>query len=145
MSSSATAAATRVLVADDDALVREAYRSFLRNSPDFTLVGEARDGEEACSAYASLLPDVVLMDLQTPTCSGIEATARICATWAGACVVALTTFGTREYIVAALRAGASGYLLKDTGAQHLVAGIRQAMRGDMPMSASVRRSSKAAR
>lgn len=139
MSTLTTSKLIRVLVADDDALVREAYRSFFTNSQDLTLVGEARDGNEAYDTYATLLPDVVLMDLQMPTCSGIEATAKICARWTGACVVALTTFGTSEYIVAALRAGAAGYLLKDTGAQHLAAGIKQAMRGDMPMSASVRR------
>ncbi|WP_232547028.1 response regulator [Propioniciclava soli] len=139
MSTAPSTRAVRVLVADDDALVREAYRSFFRTTPTYTLVGEARNGNEAHDTYATLLPDVVLMDLQMPTCSGIEATSRICARWSNACVVALTTFGTREYIVAALRAGASGYLLKDTGAHNLVAGIEQAMRGDMPMSASVRR------
>lgn len=131
--------ATRVLIVDDDALVREAYRAFLRKAADLVLAGEARDGNEAVDTYATLRPDIVLMDLQMPTCSGVEATARICSRWSDACIVALTTFGTREYIVAALRAGAAGYLLKDTGAQNLLAGIRQALRGDMPMSSSVRR------
>lgn len=130
---------TRMLVVDDDPLVREAYRAFVRNAPDLEIVGEARNGHEAVDAYATLLPDIVLMDLQMPGCSGVEATTRICSRWSDACVVALTTFGTRDYIVAALRAGAAGYLLKDTGAQNLVAGIRQAVRGDMPMSSSVRR------
>lgn len=130
---------TRLLVVDDDALVREAYRAFFGKAPDLALVGEARNGDEAIEAYATLRPDLVLMDLQMPGCSGVEATTRICSRWSDACVVALTTFGTREYIVAALRAGASGYLLKDTGAQNLIAGIRQAVRGDMPMSSSVRR------
>lgn len=129
----------RVLTVDDDALVREAYRAFFQRAADLELVGEARNGNEAVESYATLRPDVVLMDLQMPGCSGIEATARICSKWSGACVVALTTFGTREYIVAALRAGAAGYLLKDTGAQNLLAGVRQAVRGDMPMSSSVRR------
>lgn len=129
----------RVLAVDDDALVREAYRSFFTKAPDVELVGEARNGDEAVASYATLHPDLVLMDLQMPGCSGVEATGRICAKYSGACVVALTTFSTREYIVAALRAGAAGYLLKDTGAQNLMAGIRQAMRGDMPMSSSVRR------
>lgn len=132
-------APTRVLIADDDALVREAYRAFFHHTPEFALVGEARNGDEAAEAYATLQPDAVLMDLQMPLCSGVDATARICAKWPGACIIALTTFGTREYIVAALRAGASGYLLKDAGAQNLVAGIRQALRGDMPMSSTVRR------
>lgn len=132
-------APARVLVADDDVLVREAYRSFFKNSADFRLVGEARNGAEAVDAYRVLRPALVLMDLQMPGVSGIEATERICSTAAEACVVALTTFGTRDYIVAALRAGASGYLLKDTGADNLLAGMHQALRGDMPLSSSVRR------
>lgn len=130
---------TRVLAVDDDALVRDAYRSFFKGSEEFILVGEARNGAEAYDSYSTLLPDVVLMDLQMPGVSGVEATERITANWSDACVVALTTFGTRDYIVAALRAGASGYLLKDSGAQNLVAGMRQALRGDMPLSSSVRR------
>lgn len=129
----------RVLAVDDDALVREAYRSFFKPSDEFILVGEARNGDEAVDSYATLLPAVVLMDLQMPGTSGIEATRRICSRWSDACVVALTTFGTRDYIVAALRAGAAGYLLKDAGAQNLTAGMRQALRGDMPLSSSVRR------
>jgi len=129
----------RVLVADDDAMVRDAYRTFFKSREDFTLVGEARNGEEAVEAYFTLRPDVVLMDLQMPGVSGIEATRRICAQATKPCIVALTTFGTRDYIAAALRAGAAGYLLKDTGGGNLVAGIRQAMRGDMPLSSAVRR------
>ncbi len=129
----------RVLVADDDPLVREAYRAFFSHQPDFTLCGEARDGAEAVSAYATLQPTLVLMDLQMPGTSGIDATALITERWASACVVALTTFGTRDYIVAALRAGAAGYLLKDVGGPALLAGMRQAITGDMPLSSAVRR------
>lgn len=129
----------RVLVVDDDALVREAYRAFFLKVTDFGLVGEARSGAEGVESYDTLRPDLVLMDLQMPGMSGIEATMEICRRWPGACVVALTTFGTREYIVAALRAGASGYLLKDSGGQALLAGMRQAINGDMPLSATVRR------
>lgn len=130
---------TRVLVVDDDPLVRDAYRSFLAAQEGFSLVGEARDGAEAVSTYGTVLPDVVLMDLQMPGMSGIDATAAICQKWPDACIVVLTTFGSREYIVAALRVGAAGYLVKDSGARNLVAGIRQAQRGDMPLSASIRR------
>lgn len=130
---------TRVLIADDDPLVRQAYRAFFSTQEAFTLVAEVRDGAEAVHSYALLKPDIVLMDLQMPVVAGIEATERICMRWPGACVVALTTFGTRDYIVAALKAGASGYLLKDSGADNLVAGMHQALRGDMPLSASVRR------
>ena len=130
---------SRILIADDDALVREAYRSFFDGQSDFSLVAEARNGAEAVDAYMVVRPDIVLMDLQMPGMSGIDATAAICARRRDACIVALTTFGTRDYIVAALKAGASGYLLKDTGADNLIAGMHQALRGDMPLSSSVRR------
>ncbi|MCB0910200.1 MAG: response regulator transcription factor [Propionibacteriaceae bacterium] len=129
----------RILVADDDALVRAAYRSFFQPRDDFTLVGEARDGAEAVASFGILQPDIVLMDLQMPGTSGIQATQQISSRWSGACIVALTTFGTREYVVAALRAGAAGYLLKDVGGTNLVAGLHQALRGDMPLSSAVRR------
>ncbi len=129
----------RVLVTDDDPLVREAYRTFFGRQPDFEVCGEARDGAEGVAAYATLLPDLVLMDLQMPSVSGVEAIEQICAQWPDACVVAMTTFGTSEYVVAALRAGASGYLLKDVGGPALLAALRQALAGDMPLSGSVRR------
>lgn len=129
----------RVLVTDDDPLVREAYRAFFSHQNEFTVCGEARNGSEGVEAYATLLPDVALMDLQMPVVSGIDATKQICTRWPDACVVAMTTFGTSEYVVAALRAGASGYLLKDVGGVALLAGLRQALAGDMPLSSSVRR------
>lgn len=129
----------RVLVVDDDPLARETYRGFLRSHPDFELVGEARDGLEGVEAYSRLSPDVVLMDLQMPGKSGVEATREICLRWPGACVVALTTFGSNEYIVAALRAGAAGYLLKDATAKSLASSISQALAGEMPLASSVRR------
>lgn len=132
-------APARVLIVDDDPLVRQAYRSFFATQEAFTLVGEARNGAEAVDSYAVLRPAIVLMDLQMPVVAGIEATERICSRWSDACVVALTTFGTRDYVVAALKAGAAGYLLKDSGADNLLAGMHQALRGDMPLSASVRR------
>lgn len=129
----------RILVTDDDPLVREAYRAFFAQQDEFDVCGEARTGAEGVEAYATLLPDVALMDLQMPVVSGIEATRQICERWPEACVVAMTTFGTSEYVVAALRAGASGYLLKDIGGPGLLAGLRQALAGDMPLSSSVRR------
>lgn len=132
-------APSRVLIADDDPLVRQAYRSFFSAQEAFCLVGEARNGQDAIDSYGVLKPAIVLMDLQMPVVAGIEATERICARWSDACIVALTTFGTHDYVVAALKAGASGYLLKDSGADNLVAGMHQALRGDMPLSASVRR------
>jgi DNA-binding NarL/FixJ family response regulator len=129
----------RILVVDDDLVVREAYRTFFSQQQEFTVCGEARTGAEGVEAYATLVPDVVLMDLQMPVLSGVDATRQICARWPDACVVAITTFGTSDYVVAALRAGASGYLLKDVGGAGLVRALRQALAGDMPLSTSVRR------
>ena len=129
----------RILVTDDDPLVRAAYAAFFSQQHEFVVCGEARNGAEGVSAYAALLPDVVLMDLEMPVLSGIDATRQICGTWPDACVVAMTTFGTGEYVVAALRAGASGYLLKAVGGSGLLAGLRQALAGDMPLSGAVRR------
>ena len=129
----------RVLVIDDDPLVREAYQAFFSQQEEFAVCGEARNGAEGVTAYADLQPDVVLMDLQMPVLSGIDATRQICDRWPEACVVAMTTFGTSEYVVAALRAGASGYLLKDVGGPALLAALRQALAGDMPLSSPVRR------
>ena len=130
---------TRVLVADDDPLVRDAYRALLANQEDFKLVGEVLNGREAIDAYEALQPSLVLMDLQMPEVSGIEAIQAISSRWPGACIVALTTFGTRDYIVAALKAGASGYLLKDIGRRNLLAGMRLALQGELPLSSAVRR------
>lgn len=129
----------RLLAVDDDPMVREAYRAFFADQADFTLCGEAVNGSEGVAAYERLRPDVVLMDLQMPVLSGIDAIRRICDRWRDACVVAMTTFGTQEFVTAALRAGASGYLLKDVGGVALLAGLRQAVAGDMPLSAAVRR------
>lgn len=129
----------RLLVVDDDPMVREAYRIFFSRNSGYEVVDEARNGNEAITAFRTHRPDVVLMDLQMPEKSGVDATKEICTRWPHACVVALTTFGTREYIVAALRAGAAGYLLKDAGGPALLTGIEQAIAGEMPLSAAVRR------
>lgn len=129
----------RILVADDEPQVRDAYGAFFCAQAEFAVCGEARNGAEAVTAYATLLPEIVLMDLQMPVMSGIEATRQINQSWPNACVVAMTTFGTSDYVVAALRAGAAGYLLKDIGGVGLLAGLRQAMAGEMPLSSAVRR------
>lgn len=127
-----------MLVVDDNPEVRDAYLGFFAQLTDFTVSGEARNGAEAVTVYATLLPDLVLMDLQMPGMSGIEATRQICQQWPGACVVAITTFGTSHYVVAALRAGAAGYLVKDVGGPALLIALRQALAGDMPLSSAVR-------
>ena len=129
----------RLLVVDDDAAVREALVRFFASRAGVEVVGEARDGFEAIDSYDELRPDVVLMDLQMPRLSGVDATRRICARNPRACVVAMTTFGTREHVVAALRAGASGYLVKDTRGDELIAALHGARVGEMPLSSGVRR------
>ena len=97
----------RLLLVDDDAAIREALVTFFASRPGVDVVAEARDGLEAIARYDELRPDVVLMDLQMPRLSGVDATRQICERHPRACVVVMTTFGTREYVVAALRAGAT--------------------------------------
>jgi DNA-binding NarL/FixJ family response regulator len=106
----------RVLIADDQELVRTGFRVILNAEPDIEVVGEAGDGREAIEAAAALRPDVVLMDIRMPNLDGIEATRRIAAGSASSRVLILTTFDLDKYVYEALRAGASGFLLKDAGA-----------------------------
>lgn len=113
----------RVLLADDQPLVRTGIRLILDAEPDIEVVGEAGDGEDAVRQAARLLPDVVLMDIQMPILDGVRATQRICAQ-GGARVLVLTTFHLDDNVVGALRAGASGFLLKDAQADKLTEAIR---------------------
>lgn len=129
----------RVLLVDDESLVRESFRAFFSRQPGFDLVGEASDGQGGVTAYEQLRPDVALMDLHMPRMNGIEATERITSRWPNACVVALTTFGSREFIVPMLRAGAAGYLVKHTAPRELLTALQAAIDGEMPMSGEVRR------
>ncbi|AQP48912.1 DNA-binding response regulator [Tessaracoccus aquimaris] len=129
----------RVLIVDDESLVRSAFRALLSADPGYQVVAEAKEGGEGVTMFGRFLPDIVLMDLQMAPMNGVQATREICEKQPDACVLALTTFGTRNYIVAALRAGAAGYLLKDSRPEQLLAGIQQALRGDMPLSSTVRR------
>ncbi len=103
----------RVLIADDEMLVRRALSIFLEND-EMTVVGNAENGLDAVEKARTLQPDVVVMDLQMPTMNGVEAIARITTQWPQIRVIAVTTFGTTDAVLPALRAGASGYLLKDT-------------------------------
>ena len=132
-------AATRVLVVDDQALVRGAFVLLVNSAADLEVVGEAANGAEAVDLVSSLQPDVVLMDIRMPVMDGLAATRAIgdldCATK----VLVLTTFDFDEYVFAALRAGASGFLVKDTPPADLLAGIRVVARGDSLLGPSATR------
>lgn len=114
----------RVLLADDQRLVRAGFRMILNVESDIEVVGEAGDGEEAVAQAEALAPHVVLMDIRMPTVDGIEATRRITASRDDTRVLVLTTFDLDEYVYESLRAGASGFLLKDAPEEQLLAAIR---------------------
>ncbi|MEV0619350.1 response regulator transcription factor [Nonomuraea sp. NPDC050404] len=120
----------RVLLVDDHAVVRTGLRLLLDTTPDLSTVGEAADGLDAIRLSHELRPDVVLMDLHLPGLDGVAATERITAELPEARVLALSTFDLQEHVVAALRAGASGFLPKDVSPEELIDGIRIVHRGD---------------
>jgi DNA-binding NarL/FixJ family response regulator len=130
-----------VLLADDQVLVRTGFRMILENADDMRVVGEAGDGEQAARLALDLRPDVVLMDVRMPGLDGVDATRRICAENAvrQTRVLILTTFDLDEYVFAAVQAGASGFLLKDTLAADLLSAIRVVARGDAVVAPSVTR------
>jgi DNA-binding NarL/FixJ family response regulator len=128
----------RVLVVDDQDLVRVGFRLILEAEPDITVVAEASDGEQAVRAAAEFTPDVVLMDIRMPILDGIAATARIVAATT-ARVLVLTTFDVDEYVYRALRAGASGFLLKDAQRAELVAAVRVVAAGEALLAPTVTR------
>ena len=128
-----------VLIADDQALMRAGFRLILQAEPDLELVGEAADGREAVAEAGRLRPDVVLMDVRMPEMDGIEATRRLLEGNDDTKVVMLTTFDMDEYVYEALRAGASGFLVKDVPPEQLVAGIRSVASGDTLVAPSVTR------
>jgi DNA-binding NarL/FixJ family response regulator len=129
----------RVLLADDQRLVRSGFRMILRADPQLEVVGEAGDGVEAVALARELRPDVVLMDVRMPRVDGIEATRQITRQDAPPRVLVLTTFDLDEYVYAALRAGASGFLLKDAPEEQLAAAIRIAADGGALFSPAVTR------
>jgi DNA-binding NarL/FixJ family response regulator len=131
-------AATRVLLVDDQALLRAGFRLILESEPDLEVAGESADGLDAVETARRLAPDVVLMDIRMPRMDGVEATRRIVAA-GSAKVLILTTFDLDEYVFDALRAGASGFLLKDTPAEDLVTAVRVVAGGDALLSPSVTR------
>ncbi|PFG38804.1 LuxR family two component transcriptional regulator [Georgenia soli] len=129
----------RVLLADDQALLRMGFRMVLEAEDDLEVVGEAADGDAAVRMTAALSPDVVLMDVRMPGTNGLDATARIVAEQPASKVLILTTFDVDEYAFAGLRAGASGFLLKDTRPADLVQAIRTVAAGDAVVSPRVTR------
>ena len=129
-----------ILIADDQALVRAGFRMILEAEEDMEVVGEAADGREAAEEAQRLRPDVILMDVRMPDVDGIEATRRLLREGGPDMkVVMLTTFDMDEYVYDALRAGASGFLLKDVPPEQLVSGIRAVASGDALLAPSVTR------
>jgi len=129
----------RVLIADDQALVRGGFRMILESRPELEVVAEAEDGRAAIDLAVRLEPDVVLMDIRMPLVDGIEATRSIVESGVEARVIVLTTYDHDEYVFSALRAGASGFLLKDVRPPDLVAAIETVARGDALLAPSVTR------
>jgi DNA-binding NarL/FixJ family response regulator len=130
---------TTVLIADDQALMRGGFRMIIEAEPDLEVLGEAIDGADAVRGFERLRPDVVVMDVRMPTMDGIEATRRITDTEPGAKILILTTFDLDEYVFQALRAGASGFLLKDRPPEELVEAIRIVAGGDALLAPSITR------
>ena len=130
---------TRVLLADDQELMRMGFRMVIDSQHDLEVVGEAANGHEAIEAAGRLDPDVMLIDVRMPEMDGVEATRRIVASDSAARVIILTTFDLDEYVYAALRAGASGFLLKDAQPNDLLSAIRAVAAGDAVVAPSVTR------
>jgi len=131
---------TSVLIVDDQALVRVGLRKILEAEPEMTVAGEAADGEEAVAEARGLRPDVVLMDIRMPVLDGIEATRRIVRAQPATRVLMLTTFGLDSYVYEALRAGASGFMLKDAPPEEIAAAVRVVADGDALLAPAVTRS-----
>jgi NarL family two-component system response regulator LiaR len=129
----------RVLIADDHAVVREGIRAFLTTKPDMMVVGEASNGGEAIEAALRLQPDVILMDLLMPEVDGITAIRQIRAAQPDARILVLTSFATDDQVFPAIKAGALGYLLKDSGPTDLVRAIQQVYRGESSLHPTIAR------
>jgi DNA-binding NarL/FixJ family response regulator len=131
--------ALRVLLVDDQKLMREGLRTLLEMEQDITIVGEAADGAGAVQAFEECAPDVVLMDIRMPKMDGVEATRRIRGKWPAARILMLTTFDEDELVFEAVRAGARGYLLKDLSGAELAAAVRDVAKGGAALQAGVAR------
>jgi DNA-binding NarL/FixJ family response regulator len=134
-----TSGTIRVLIADDQQMVRQGFTVLLDIKPDIEVIGQAVDGRDAIARTAELLPDVVLMDIRMPELGGIEATRRITAGHPDIKVLVLTTFDLDEYVYEALRAGASGFLLKDASADQLAEAVRVVAAGDALLAPGITR------
>lgn len=129
----------RIFIADDHAIVRSGIQALLETIDDLEVVGEASDGQEAVTAVAALRPDVILMDLEMPVLDGIAAIEQIMAQWPEARILVLTSFATDDRVFPAVKAGALGYLLKDSGPEALVRAIRQVHRGESSLHPKIAR------
>jgi DNA-binding NarL/FixJ family response regulator len=129
----------RVVVADDQGMVRSGFSTLLNAQPDIEVIGEAVNGQEAITRAAELGPDVILMDVRMPVLDGLQATRQITAMSSSARILILTTFDLDDYVYEALRAGASGFLLKDASAGELATAVRVVAAGDGLLSPSVTR------
>jgi DNA-binding NarL/FixJ family response regulator len=129
----------RVMLVDDQRLMRDGLRTLLELEPDLEVAGEAGDGQTALATYEAVRPDVVLMDIRMPELDGVETTRRLCARWPEARVIILTTFDDDAYVFDGLRAGALGYLLKAVSGQELAEAIRTVMAGGALIEPSVAR------
>jgi DNA-binding NarL/FixJ family response regulator len=129
----------RILVADDQALVRAGIRRVIEADPFLTVAGEAADGHEAVALTRALEPELVLMDIRMPVLDGIEATTRIVQGGTSTRIMILTTFGLDEYVLAALRAGASGFILKEAPPEEILDAIHVVARGDALIAPAVTR------
>ncbi|AQS68475.1 response regulator transcription factor [Streptomyces pactum] len=139
MTTSSNGRVIRVLIADDQQMVRQGFTVLLNTQPDIEVIGQAVDGLDAVAKVAELAPEVVLMDIRMPELGGIEATRRITVATPEIRVLVLTTFDLDEYVYEALRAGASGFMLKDASADQLAEAVRVVAAGDALLAPGVTR------
>ncbi|MFF2522941.1 response regulator [Streptomyces liangshanensis] len=130
---------SRVLICDDQELIRMGLRMVIDSQPDLSVVGEAADGDAAITAVAALDPDLVLMDIRMPGLDGLAATEHLCARPDGPRILVVTTFDLDEYAYAALRAGANGFLVKDAPAEEILVTVRAVLRGEVMVAPSLTR------